>query len=192
MVGWLIMRFLPIVLLLGILANFICVIVFRLKLDKQYQEKFTVFSESLKSDISRFSSDALFSIDSYFVSNSFKFASSLSNISSNSNEVKNPFLLDGGEWNYHYFEIDHNPKAQVGFTIFEVGSIFPRGGSITAIFPDYIVVNNSHSVRNRNLSIAPSATSPNVQNQSEIAPSKIQYTPNKELKDYVTRTNTNG
>lgn len=185
------MRFLPIILLLGILANFICVIVFRLKLDKQYQEKFTTFSESLKYDISRFTTDALSSIDSYFVSNSFKFASSPSNFSSTSNEVKNPFLLDGGEWNYHYFQIDKQPKAQVGFTIFEVGSVFPRGGSITAIYPDYIVVNNSHSVRNRNISLAPSALNNNTQSQTEISPSKVQYTPNKELKDYVTRTNTN-
>lgn len=192
MVGWLIMRFLPVVLLLGILANFICVIVFRLKLDNQYQDKFTVFSESLKSDISTFTSDALSSIDSYFVSNSLKSASSPSNVSSNTHEVNNPFLLDGGEWNYHYFRIDEQPKAQVGFTIFEVGSIFPRGGSITAIFPDYIVVNNSHFVRNRNLSIAPSSTSPKTQTQSEIVPSKVQYTPNKELKEYVSRTNTNG
>lgn len=175
------MRYAPIVLLLGILLNFGCVLVFRLKLDRKYNEDFVRLSESLQNQLVSFSSDALRQIDDYFASNRLVRASSPSDFSVSHEDI---LFKDSGDWDYYYMMIDGLPFARVGIVNFSVGSKFPRGGFITAIYPDYVVVNDSLSFRNRSFR-SPSSVSVSVGEFEKPVVPDTTYKPNKELIDYV-------
>lgn len=183
------MRYAPIVLLFGILLNFGCVLVFRLKLDRKYNEDFVRLSESLQNQLVAFSSDALRQIDDYFASNRLSRASSSSSSSDTSVSSEDILFKDSGEWDYSYMMIGGLPFARVGIVNFSVGSKFPRGGSITAIYPDYVVVNDTLSFRNRSFRSASSVSAPVGEFDKPVVPDTT-YKPNKELIDYVKRPHT--
>lgn len=144
------MRYLPIVLLLGILANFICVVVFRLKLDRRYQSEFNELSHALHVELMTFSRDALARVDSYFASNKVNSVNSVSSVSSSSSSDPTSVLFrDSGECDYYYYVYNGDPVARIGISDFRIGYPFPKGGAITAIFPDFLIVDNSLSFRNR-------------------------------------------
>lgn len=185
------MKFLPVILLIGIIANVCCVLIFRLKLDRHYQSEFTQLSNTLKSDIANFAAESLRSIDYYFVSNCLN--QSTFAITNNNNYATNDdvFYKDGGEWFYTYFRNDDLDYARVGIVDFSVGSPFPRGGTITAIYPDMVVVDDRFSVRNKHtLDFLSSSLSSNNESIPQIEKIKPEYKSNKELAQYVRTTHT--
>lgn len=186
------MKFLPLILLIGIIANVCCVLIFRLKLDRHYQKEFAQLSNTLKSDISNFAVDSLRSIDNYFVSNRLN-QSTFAISNNNANVIINDvFYKDGGEWFYTYFRNDDLDYARVGIVDFSVGSSFPRGGTITAIYPDLVVVDDKFFVRNRHSldSLSSSSSSSNNDSIPKIEKIKPEYKPNKDLVQYVKSTHT--
>lgn len=175
------MRYVPFVLLLGILANFVCVVVFRLKLDREYDKKFSLMSDTINAQVHQFSLDALRSIDMYFVSNSVR--KSVSSVSDSSSGLKTDIVFydDGGYWSYDYFLSDGVSLARVGCVYFRVGDNYPRGGRISAIYPDSVVIDGKYHVRNSSFV---SVSSPSSQSQ-EMKFIDSTYKTNKELMDYV-------
>ena len=141
------MRFMPLVLLIGILLNFVCVVVFRLKLDRKMGRDFVSLSDSLRSQVTDLTVAALSSIDAYFVSNNIPRSASFA--SSPSDEIDATFHREVGDWDYDYFLSDSLPIARVGYSYFHVGDSFPRGGKITDIYPDCVVINDRFVFRNR-------------------------------------------
>ena len=180
------MRFMPLVLLVGIIFNFVCVVVFRLKLDRKMSSDFDKLSESLQGQVSDLTVSALRSIDSYFVSNSIPRSSSSVSSSSSSDEMELTFHKEIGEWDYDYFLSDGFPLARVGPSYFRVGDSFPRGGKITDIFPDCVVVNDRFFFRNRTFVSRSLSPSSSVDKKlSFVDTSDVQYKPNKELLSHV-------
>lgn len=179
------MRYLPIVLLFGIILNFGCVVFFRLSLDRKHQREIREMASSFHEQIVSFSSDALRRIDDYFISNRVSNAVSPSGVSTvNPQDV---LFKDSGEWDYSFMMIDGIPFARVGIVNFSVGSRFPRGGSITAIYPDYVIVNDSLSFRNRSF-VSLSRSSPLSASDSVSVVDHVTK-PSKELSNYVRTTN---
>lgn len=182
------MRYLPIVLLIGILSNFLCLVVFRLKLDRKYDSRFADLSTSLNEQLVSFSTASLARIDNYFRSNlqsrvnsSF---SSTASLSKDDYDPKSVLFLDSGECDYYYYLFNGEPFARIGISDFRVGNPFPRGGSITAIFPDCLIVDNSLLFRNRSFSSyspfssrSSSFSSPSISENNSIKP----YKPLEEL-----------
>lgn len=176
------MRFMPIVLLIGILLNFGCVVVFRLKLDRKMGRDFDALSNTLRSQVSDLTVAALASIDAYFASNNIPTTTSSSVVSS-SDEIDITFHKEIGDWDYDYFLSDSLPIARVGYSYFRVGDSFPRGGKITDIYPDCVVINDRFVFRNR-LFVSRSVSSPSSSIDKKmdfVDTSKVEYKPNKEL-----------
>lgn len=140
------MRYMPIVLLIGIIANTACVLLFRLKLDRRHQEQLRDISNTFHSQLVSFSSDALSRIDNYIISNRTQ---SVNSTSSDTDSISSALFSETGDCDYHYFTVSGSPCARIGITDFYVGSRFPRGGFITAIFPDSIIVNDEYLFKNR-------------------------------------------
>lgn len=183
------MRYVPIVLLFGIFLNFSCVLIFRLKLDRKMNNDFKLLADSLQSQLVSFSSDALKQIDDYFFSNRVSRSSSFSD-SPASSSPEDILCRDSGEWDYSYMKVNNIPFARVGIVDFSIGSRFPRGGFITAIYPDCVIVNDTLSFRNRSFrSSFPSSSQPLGEFEKPFIPDTT-YKPNKELTDYVKRTRT--
>ena len=176
------MRYMPIILLIGIICNLLCIVVFRLKLDRKYSAEFKALSTSLQSDLVSFSSDALSRIDNYFLSNKVSRASSPRSDVSPSDIL----FLDSGDYDYYYYSVGGAPVARVGCCDFYIGSSFPRGGRITAIYPDYLVVDDSLSFRNRSfvpfLSYSRSSSRPS-ETVEDSAVDVRQYQPPKDFKN---------
>lgn len=179
------MRFMPIVLLIGILLNFGCVVVFRLKLDRKMGRDFDSLSDSLRSQVADLTVAALASIDAYFVSNNIP--RSASSPVSSSDEIDITFHKEIGDWDYDYFISDSVPLARVGYSYFRVGDSFPRGGKITDIYPDCVVINDRFVFRNRLfVSRSVSSSSSILDKKLDFVDiSKFEYKPNKELKRRV-------
>lgn len=175
------MRYIPIVLLFGILANFVCVVVFRLKLDREYDKRFSLMSDTINAQVHQFSVDALRSIDMYFVSNSV--LGSVSSGSDSPSELKADvvFYDDGGDWSYDYFLSDGVSLARVGCVYFRIGDNYPRGGRISAIYPDSVVIDGKYHVRNSSF-VSVSRSSSQSQEMKFV---DSTYKSNKELMDYV-------
>ena len=137
------MRYVPIVLFLGILSNLVCVVVFRLRLDRKYQYQFEEYKNALASDVRALSVDALTAIDGYFVSNYHASATSPAPVSAT---VRS--FTDSGDWQFDYFEHDGVRYARVGVRNYREGDIFPRGGLITSLHPDGVLVDGEYWFRN--------------------------------------------
>lgn len=184
------MRFLPLFFLIGILLNFGCIVVFRLKLDRKYQNEIAEMSSEFQRQISDFSASALHKIDDYFISNRFsRVCSDSVSSSSPSFSVDDILFKPSGDWDYLYMQINNQPFARVGIVNFTIGSRFPLGGVITAIYPDTVVVNDSLSFRNRSFFSSSLASLPSSSDEIPFVPDTT-YKPNKELTDYVRTTHT--
>lgn len=139
------MRWIAPILFLGIVFNSLCLLVFRIKLDRRSAKDFQLLSNDLQSRISSFSDSALRSIDLYFVSNYHaRVSSDISVVGASRVPSSEYFAEDCGEWDYHYSRIDGFSCAMVGTQVFRVGDPFPRGGRISSIYPDSIVVNGEY------------------------------------------------
>lgn len=137
-------RYLPILFLLGIIFNFGCVIVFRLRLDRRNDNQYERFKGLIENRVADLSRDALVSIDSYFASN---YISSVS--SSTSLPSKESVIYDTvSSWNYSYCEVGSLTYAISNNRRYTVGDRFPRGGYITDIHPDGVVLDNKYWVDN--------------------------------------------
>lgn len=143
-----IMRYAPLVLFIGILFNLVCVVVFRLRLDRKYRDQFEEYKISLASDVHNLSRDALSAIDGYFVSNYNHSVSAP--LSASLSAVDNPSrsFADSGDWFFDYFEHDNVRYARVGIRNYREGDVFPRGGFITSIHPDGVLVDGEYWFRN--------------------------------------------
>lgn len=145
------MKFAPIILFVGILFNLACVIVFRLRLDRKYHDQLEEYKQVLSSEVHSLSVDALSSIDGYFVSNYQASATSPVSFSASART-----FTDSGDWQFDYFEHDRARYARVGIRNYREGDVFPRGGHITSIHPDGVLVDGEYWFRNL------SATSPRL------------------------------
>ena len=96
------MRFVPIVLLFGIIANFLVVIIFRLKLDRDYEKRFLDYSEQLHSQLVSFSSNVLFRVDCFLQSNSYSRVS-CPEFSDYSFSRSSSLFDDKGTWDYVFY-----------------------------------------------------------------------------------------
>lgn len=189
------MKFVPVLLLFGIILNVCCVLIFRLKLDRHYKIEFSQLSNNLKTELAAFAADSLRSIDNYFVSNRLSFVTSATTNHIENVTTEEVFYKDGGEWYYVFFRFDGLDYARVGIVDFLVGSPFPRGGTITAIYPDFVVVDDKFSIRNKNSSYTQFSPSSSNNNNNDSNPQiqkfKTEYKPNEELTHYVKSTHTN-
>lgn len=177
------MRWIAPILFLGIVFNSLCLLVFRIKLDRRSAKDFQLLSNDLQSRISSFSDSALRSIDLYFVSNYHaRVSSDISVVGASRVPSSEYFAEDCGEWDYHYSRIDGFSCAMVGTQVFRVGDPFPRGGRISSIYPDSIVVNGEYFFRNRSYrGIFASSVVP----VDSIRPDVPKYEPPKEIDKYV-------
>lgn len=144
------MRWLPPIFLFGILLNAVLCLVFRLRVDRAAQERFELFRSAASSEIVSLTTNALHAIDAYFVSNRVASVSVSAFSSGSSSDVLEdyPILRNAGTWKYHYFELGNNRFARVGIRNYGEGDFFPRGGLITNIHPDGIVVDAKYWVSN--------------------------------------------
>lgn len=146
-------RFLPIILLFGILFNCAAVVVFKIKNDRRVASEYQNLSNALHSQVESFSLSALRSIDSYFISNSVYRSSSVTNFLSGSTSPKSPVYDVVGDWEYIYWKLGSESFARVvnlnNSKDYRVGDRFPRGGIITSIEPDGICLNDFFWVNNR-------------------------------------------
>lgn len=155
------MKFAPIILFLGLLFNLACVIVFRLRLDRKYHDQLEEYREVLSSEVHALTVDALTAIDGYFVSNYHASVTSPSSFVASART-----FADSGYWLFDYFEHDRVRYARVGVRNYREGDIFPRGGYITSIHPDGVLVDGEYWFRN-----SPSTSPPLTSN---ISPQPIQ------------------
>lgn len=142
------MRFLPIVLLLGIVFNSVVVLVYRVKSERDFSRRYDDFRQLVNSQMHSLTVDALSRIDNYFLSNSVLRAQSANSPANSVVDIPSPFYENSGNWNYHFMVVDGYPAARVGFSDFFVGSPFPRGGVITAIYPDGVCIDDRYFVNN--------------------------------------------
>lgn len=166
-------RVIAFVLLFGIILNSVLILIFRLKMDRAYRARFDTFSTEVKSSISDFTVAAMASIDSYFASNYLGRASSSDSHPSNSvysspsPSDTSPFHIPSGSWEFVYYEYGNTPFARVGRRDYCAGDIFPRGGLITSIHPDGIVVDGRYWFSNRPNDSFVSDKLPQIQKESE-------------------------
>ena len=151
------MRFIPFILVVGVLLNCLLCVVFKLRIDRRYNDQFVSFRSELSSDVQDFTRRALSTIDDYFLSNQVSRVSSDSSpvLNSSPNDNGSPLLKDIGDWKYTYFEVNGIRYARVSFRNYKEGDFFPRGGVITSIHPDGLVVDGRYWVKN---SLIPSSS----------------------------------
>lgn len=144
------MRFMPLIFLFGILFNCVCVLVFRLKLDRQYNERFVEYRNALSIQLADFTTNTLYSIDRFLTSNVVARARSDDSAFVSDGDSDSAFSLHRvvGDWDYNYFQISNIDYARVGFRNYRIGDRFPRGGRITAIHADGVEIDGRYWVRN--------------------------------------------
>lgn len=101
----------------------------------------------------------------------------LSNITTSSNQFSSNNIFQSDtpilhkevlNFRYHYFEVDNKPFAKIGLINLSIGQPFPRGGIITAIYPDCIILDNRGLVINSNYSDETLLSRVNTAQASEI------------------------
>lgn len=169
------MRYLPLVMTLALLLNFSTVLFFKFKVARDLNLKISELSSASDRRFEAFASDVLHRVDGFLYSNVLHRVSSGV---SNGNDLSPASLSPADErrlvlhevvssdFDYDYY-FDGNPHAYLDGSVFSVGDPFPRGGVITNITRDSILVSNKY------LFVRPSRN--RLSSSLDLAQSKKEY-----------------
>lgn len=147
------MRYLPIVMFLAVLFNFGTVLFFKFKVARDLNLKLTDLAAASDRRFEAFASDVLSRVDGFLYSNVVNRASTgastgalISSPAALSPSEERRLILHevvSSDFDYDYFS-DGRPHAYLQGVVYSVGDPFPRGGVISSIGPDSILVSDRY------------------------------------------------
>lgn len=135
------MKYLPLAIVLGILFNLFAVVFFKFKVVGGYREEISQLRLASDQRFERFASDVLSRVDAFLYSNVVDRAALSVTNSSGASPVLHEIV--GRDFEYEYY-FDGKPHANIDGSYLSVGDIFPRGGVITDINRDSILVSGRY------------------------------------------------
>lgn len=161
-------KFTNILLLFGITSNIVLYLFFRINLERRINNRLDGALTFASSNLVRMTTYAMDYTRSVVTSNLLIHST---NNTTNDHSVvadqKDVFFEYKDSLPFHYFEIQGVPYARLGCITISISSPFPRGGYVTQIYPDSIVINNKYYFTNstiKNTNITSSSESLNPTN----------------------------
>ena len=146
---------LVLVVLLGVLFNLGCIVIFKFRLSSYLSQVENLFTTKFDEQFTKFGVDTLSRVDSFLYTNVVLSASSASS-SNISASASSPFFeVIERNFPYRYFRHDGISFVDIDGEYLAVGDNFPRGGVITSISRDSICINNRYIFLNRRDTVSP-------------------------------------
>ena len=145
-------RYLPVFLIVCIIANTLLAMFFKLYQERQYSLRLADALSNVHTQVETMRTNVYARIDAYFNAHpppSLESSSRPPQQKNNeSSDPKNPRFIDIGTWDYHFFTVNNSPCAKSGISYYFVGDVCPYGGVITSINSDCVVVDGRFYYRN--------------------------------------------
>lgn len=168
------------ILCVGVLFNIISFVHFYFSSSKKVDsalESLTLSSVKLYDDVIARVDDYLHSVTTNlaFSSSSSSTSTSTSDVSSSSkNKEDSPILPVVDTLDYDYYVKDGRHIARIGRQDFSSGSPFPRGGVISRVYDDCIILEGGYRVARQNRLASSSSSRPSVSAPS-VTSSKVDF-----------------
>lgn len=147
-------RKLKIILILGIILNFLIISYLRFVVEKNNKDRLNDYLIEANDKLVKMTEYAL-DYTRYVVASNYLNHLQITNLltSSQMKTLQQDDPFDSGyktkeAIDFHYFEYNGIPCAQYGISRVKIGSQFPLGGIVTAIYPDGIIIDNLYRYPN--------------------------------------------
>lgn len=137
------MRFYPLLIFVALLFNLGSVVLFKFKVTRDFNNQISELRKFSDERFERFGSDVLFRIDSYLASNVVSRTSSGASLIPTDNQPSVFYEIVGRDFDYEFF-FDGKPHANIDGSYLSIGDLFPRGGVISDITRDGILVSGRY------------------------------------------------